>query len=111
MSYVLVINSGSSSIKFQILDPTAGAAEDPLVSGLVEQIGETNGRLTINHAGEKHVSQQPIADHTVGLQLSMKALDRLGVGPTSLEIIAVGHRVVHGGMVFSAPQLINDQVV
>ena len=111
MSYVLVINSGSSSIKFQIVDPAAKASEDPLVSGLVEQIGETNGRLTITHAGEKHVSHQPIADHTAGLKLSMRALDRLGVGPTSLDLVAVGHRVVHGGMVFSAPQLINDQVV
>lgn len=111
MSYVLVINSGSSSIKFQILDPAAGASEEPLVSGLVEQIGEASGKLTIKHAGQKHVQQQPIRNHTSGLTMSMDQLEKLGCGPKQLDIIAVGHRVVHGGMIFSAPELINDQVV
>lgn len=111
MAFALVINSGSSSIKFQIVDPSADASDDPFVSGVVEQIGEPSGRLTIKHAGEKHVSQQPIPNHTVGLETSMKLLDDLGCGPTQVDIVAVGHRVVHGGMVFSAPELINDQVV
>ena len=48
MSYVLVINSGSSSIKFQIVDPTSDASADPFVSGLVEQIGEPQG-LSLIH--------------------------------------------------------------
>ncbi|GAB3946101.1 acetate kinase [Corynebacterium tapiri] len=111
MSYVLVINSGSSSIKFQIVDPQAGATDDPMVSGLVEQIGEDNGRLTVKYDGKKVVKQQPIKDHTAGLKLSIDQLERIGMGPTQVDLIAVGHRVVHGGMVFSAPELINDQVV
>ncbi|STC68900.1 acetate kinase [Corynebacterium pilosum] len=111
MAYALVINSGSSSIKFQIVDPSAAASDDPFVSGVVEQIGEPQGRLTVKHNGEKHAIQQPIPNHTVGLEASMKLLEELGCGPTQVDITAVGHRVVHGGMVFSAPELINDQVV
>lgn len=111
MSYVLVINSGSSSVKFQVVDPLADATHDPLVTGLVEQIGDAKGRLTIKYGGEKHVLEQPIANHTEGLELSMAELDRLGCGPTQLDLSAVGHRVVHGGMIFSEPEVITDQVV
>ncbi len=111
MSYVLVINSGSSSIKFQIVDPTADASQDPFVSGLVEQIGEPSGRVTVKHAGQKYVVQKAVPTHGVGLQETFKLLDAKGIGPTQLDIIAAGHRVVHGGMVFSQPELISDLVV
>ncbi|AWB84702.1 acetate kinase [Corynebacterium liangguodongii] len=111
MSYVLVINSGSSSIKFQIVDPAGGATDAPLVSGLVEKIGEPGGRISINHDGRKHESNQPIRDHRGGLQLAVAMLDSLGVGPTQLDLIAVGHRVVHGGETFPGPALVNDTVV
>lgn len=111
MAYVLVINSGSSSIKFQIVDPTADASQEPFVSGLVEQIGESSGRVTVKHAGQKFVVQKPIASHGVGLQETFKLLDAKGIGPTQLDIVAAGHRVVHGGMIFSAPELISDPVV
>ena len=111
MSYAFVINSGSSSIKFQIVDPAADASEAPLVSGVVEQIGEPNGRLTVHYQGEKHSEQRPIADHTAGLHTAIKRLEALGCGPSDLHLVAVGHRVVHGGLVFSQPEVINDQVV
>lgn len=111
MSYVLVINSGSSSIKFQIVDPTAAASDEPFVSGLVEQIGEPSGRITVKHAGQKYVVQKEVATHAVGLEETFALLDAKGVGPTQLDIIAAGHRVVHGGMVFSQPELISDPVV
>ncbi|MBA1835207.1 acetate/propionate family kinase [Corynebacterium sp. zg912] len=111
MSYVLVINSGSSSIKFQIVDPTSDASDTPFVSGLVEQIGEPQGRITIKHAGQKFVVQKPVPTHGVGLQETFKLLDAKGIGPTQLDIVAAGHRVVHGGMVFSEPELILDPVV
>ena len=111
MSYVLVINSGSSSIKFQIVDPTSDASDAPFVSGLVEQIGEPQGRITIKHAGQKFVVQKPVPTHGVGLQETFKLLDAKGIGPTQLDIVAAGHRVVHGGMVFSEPELILDPVV
>ena len=111
MSYVLVINSGSSSIKFQIVDPTSGASDDPFVSGLVEQIGEPQGRITIKHDGQKYVVQKAVPTHADGLQETFKLLDAKGIGPTQLDIVAAGHRVVHGGMVFSEPELILDPVV
>ncbi|UIZ91945.1 acetate kinase [Corynebacterium sp. CNCTC7651] len=111
MAYVLVINSGSSSVKFQIVDPNAAASDAPFVSGLVEQIGEPQGRVTVKHADQKWVVQREIPTHTVGLEESFRLLDSKGIGPTQLDIIAVGHRVVHGGMVFSAPELISDPVV
>lgn len=111
MAYALVINSGSSSIKFQVVDPESSASDDPFVSGLVEQIGEPQGRITIKHNGQKYVVQRAIPNHKVGLEESFGLLEAKGIGPTQIDIRAVGHRVVHGGMVFSQPELIVDQVV
>ena len=111
MSYVLVINSGSSSIKFQIVDPAADASDTPFVSGLVEQIGEPQGRVTIKHDGQKYVVQKRVPTHASGLEETFKLLDAKGIGPTHLDIVAAGHRVVHGGMVFSQPEPISDPVV
>ena len=111
MAYALVINSGSSSIKFQVVDPESNASDDPFVSGLVEQIGEPQGRITIKHNGQKYVVQRAIPNHKVGLEESFGLLEKKGIGPTQIDIRAVGHRVVHGGMVFSQPELIVDQVV
>lgn len=88
---VLVLNSGSSSIKFQLVDPVAGTA---MVSGLLEQIGEPGG---------------PVADHAAGLRLIHQQLTGSGVDLASVR--AVGHRVVHGGSSFYAPTLITDAVV
>jgi acetate kinase len=111
MTYALVLNSGSSSIKFQVLDPAADASDEPIVSGLVEQIGESSGKLVIKIRGEKITVEQPIPDHSVGLQKSFEIMAEHGVGPKDLDLAAVGHRVVHGGKVFSQPEIINDQVV
>lgn len=111
MTYALVLNSGSSSIKFQVLDPSADATAEPLVSGLVEQIGEPMGKIVIKIRGEKITVEEPIPDHSVGLQKSFEIMTEHGVGPKDINISAVGHRVVHGGKVFSDPEIINDQVV
>lgn len=88
---VLVLNSGSSSIKFQLVDPVAGPA---LLSGLVEQIGEPDSA---------------IADHAAGLRLIHRQLSDSGIDLAAVR--AVGHRVVHGGDLFYAPTLITDEVV
>jgi acetate kinase len=88
---VLVLNSGSSSIKFQLVDPVAGTA--PL-SGLVEQIGEPDS---------------PVVDHAAGLRLIHRQLIDSGIDLAAVR--AVGHRVVHGGNLFYAPTLITDEVV
>lgn len=111
MAYVLVLNSGSSSIKFQIVDPTSSATDTPLASGLVEQIGEPEAAINVRIGdGEKLREEFEIPNHTVGLQRVMEILDEQGVGPTTIDLIAVGHRVVHGGKLFSEPQLIVDQI-
>ncbi|QTH59563.1 acetate kinase [Corynebacterium hindlerae] len=111
MTLALVLNSGSSSIKFQIIDPTADATADPFASGLVEQVGEPVGRITIKHAGEKWVEELPLEDHSVGLGRVFEMLDEHGIGPSSLDITAVGHRVVHGGLLFSQPAVITDEIL
>ncbi|MDN8595245.1 MULTISPECIES: acetate kinase [unclassified Corynebacterium] len=111
MAYALVLNSGSSSIKFQIVDPTASASDQPFVTGLVERIGEPNGRISIQIEGRHVESNMPIRDHRGGLMLAIAMLDANGAGPTQVDIIACGHRVVHGGQTFSAPVLVNDNVI
>lgn len=111
MTYALVLNSGSSSIKFQLLDPSLDANAEPLVSGLVEQIGEPEGNIVIKIRGEKVTSKLPITDHSAGLEMAFAMMAEHGVGPKDVDISAVGHRVVHGGKVFSRPEIINDQVV
>ena len=84
MSLVLVLNSGSSSIKFQLVDPDQHATDEPFASGLVEQIGEPMGRVTLKHAGEKHVVEAPIPNHTVGLDLAFKLMTEHECGPTDV---------------------------
>lgn len=111
MSLALVLNSGSSSIKFQIIDPTSGANDAPFASGLVEQVGEPMGRITIKHADEKWVEELPLEDHGVGLKRVFELLDAHGIGPSTLDITAVGHRVVHGGLLFSQPAVITDEIL
>lgn len=108
---VLVLNSGSSSIKFQLVDPARHATDDPFVSGLVEQIGEPEGTITVKHDGDKVVEKTPIPNHAVGLDKSFAILDRMGVGLSDVNLVAVGHRVVHGGQLFSAPAVITDEIV
>lgn len=111
MSLALVLNSGSSSIKFQLVNPENHATDEPFVSGLVEQIGEELGRIVLKFDGDKHVYEAPIPDHSVGLRLAFELMDERGCGPTQVDITAVGHRVVHGGILFSSPELINDEIV
>ncbi|EGB14210.1 acetate kinase [Pseudodesulfovibrio mercurii] len=109
---ILVINSGSSSIKYQLLDM---ADESILGTGLVERIGEAQGTLTHKaHPGTDAEAvvklEQPIPDHGVGLQL---AIDLLSTGDNAVcnreEIGAVGHRVVAGGP-FNAPVIIEESM-
>lgn len=110
--YALVLNSGSSSIKFQLLDPKCHTTDLPFVSGLVEQIGEgTEGKITITIDGEKHVRTISIPDHSAGLKLAFDLMGEHGCGPKDLNIKAVGHRVVHGGKLFSEPVVLDDTVV
>lgn len=111
MSLALVLNSGSSSIKFQLVDPTKHATDEPFVSGLVEQIGEPEGTITLKYNGEKHQVRLPIPDHSVGLDKAFELMAEHGCGIKDVDITAVGHRVVHGGILFSQPEIITDEIL
>ncbi|MBV7364171.1 acetate kinase [Actinomycetaceae bacterium TAE3-ERU4] len=104
---VLVINSGSSSIKYQLVDPEAGTS---LASGLVERIGEETSHLEHKY-GEKVVEiDGPIADHGAGLRKVLELFAKVGPNLSEAGIVAVGHRVVQGGKYFSGPAIIDEKV-
>lgn len=103
---VLVLNSGSSSIKFQVIDMPAGAA---VASGLVEQIGEPDSQICFDVGGRRSEQHGQIADHAAGLQRAYELLAGSGVDLAAVK--AVGHRVVHGGDRFFQPTLITDTTV
>ena len=99
---ILVLNCGSSSIKYQLLDMKGEPAL--LAKGLVEKIGLPEGNFTHKPTGkENYTVSQPIPDHTAGIDLILKALvdERHGVISALTEIKAVGHRVAHGGEYFA----------
>ena len=109
---VLVLNCGSSSIKYQLLN--MDAVPVVLAKGIVEKIGLTYGSFTYKPEGkDKVVAEQPIMDHSVGMDLILKALVHPdhGVLKSLNEIDAVGHRVVHGGEKFNKSVLITDEVI
>ncbi|GAB1814088.1 acetate kinase [Mycobacterium sp. MUNTM1] len=90
---VLVINSGSSSLKYQVVDPDSGAAR---ATGLVERIGEESSS---------------VPDHDAALRRAFDTLADDGIDLKASGIVAVGHRVVHGGNTFYQPTLLDDAVI
>lgn len=104
---VLVINSGSSSIKYQLIDPDSG---NTLAKGLVERIGETTSHLEHEVGEETFELDQPIEDHAVGLSLVIDMFNSHGPSLAEAGIRAVGHRVVQGGKYFDKAALITDEV-
>ncbi len=107
---VLVVNCGSSSIKYQLFDMPE---QRVIAKGLVERIGEEGSALVYEHDGKKSKVEQSIPDHDAGVELILKALvsPEGGVIKDIGEIKAVGHRVVHGGEAFTGSVLINDEVI
>ncbi len=111
---ILVINCGSSSIKYQLLDMKNDDVYDIIAKGIVEKIGLPMGVLQYAPAGgEKIVKEIPIPDHKVGMQLILDALTDKdhGVLESLEDIEAVGHRIVQGGDFFSASALVNEDVL
>ncbi|MFD7903513.1 acetate kinase [Kitasatospora sp. NPDC059722] len=106
---VLVLNAGSSSVKYQLIDMLDGAR---LASGLVERIGEPSGRLVHTpRSGERRESLQTFPDHSAALKAVAEELAADGVGLDSPELAAIGHRVVHGGKRFTEPTVLTDEVL
>ena len=111
---ILVLNCGSSSLKYQLLDMKDDEVYDLLAKGLVERIGMEVGCIKHQATGkEKLVKEMVIEDHTVGIKAVLEALldKEYGVLETLEDIEAVGHRVVHGAEEFVCSQLITDEVV
>jgi acetate kinase len=90
---VLVLNSGSSSLKYQLIEPDSGRS---LADGTIEQIGEPSS---------------PVADHDAALRLAFEKLSQDGIDLKACGLAAVGHRVVHGGAIFYQPTVIDDAVI
>ncbi len=108
---VLVINCGSSSLKYQLINMEN---EESLAQGLVERIGIEGSVLTQKVPGkDKYIVEQPMADHKDAIKLVLDALvdETHGVIASMDEISAVGHRVVHGGEKYAESVLINDEVM
>ncbi|MFJ6213078.1 acetate kinase [Streptomyces sp. NPDC092296] len=106
---VLVLNSGSSSVKYQLVDMADGRR---LAAGLVERIGEHSGRLVHTPVrGERRERNTAFPDHAAALKAVSEELAADGTGLDSRELAAVGHRVVHGGTRFTEPTLITDEVL
>lgn len=107
---VLVVNCGSSSIKYQFIDMKG---EKVLCKGLAERIGIEGGRLVHSVNTDKHVIERNMKDHEEALKLVLDVLvdPEIGVIKSLSEIDAVGHRVVHGGERFASSVLIDEEVL
>lgn len=108
---ILVVNCGSSSLKFQLID---AESEKLIAKGLCERIGIEGSRIVYQKAGgEKEITGTPMADHTAAIELVLKALtnEKSGVVKNLSEIGAVGHRIVHGGEKFAASTRIDEEVI
>ncbi|MCD6462424.1 MAG: acetate kinase [Thermotogae bacterium] len=107
---ILVVNSGSSSIKYQFIDMDD---ETVLCKGLAERIGLPKGRLIHKVGDTKHVIERDIPSHKEGLKLVIDTLmdPEIGVISDLKEISAVGHRVVHGGERFASSVRIDEEVI
>ncbi len=110
---VLVINSGSSSIKYRLFDM---ADKQVLATGLLEQIAESEGRLTHRSRSalgdmEEIVRTQPVENHQAGFRLIGSVLNETGAVGDTGELFGIGHRVVHGGEKFRAATIITAEVI
>ena len=111
---ILVINCGSSSVKYQLLDMKNDDVYDLLAKGLVEKIGLPDGCLTHKPTGkEPYTVTQAIPDHKVGMKLVLDALvdPEHGVLSSFDDIEAVGHRIVQGADFFSGSTLVSEDVL
>ncbi len=110
---ILVINAGSSSIKYQLIDMST---KQPIAIGLVERIGAEGSRIKhdyfINNEENRKIIDQPIPNHEIALNLVSDLLidDEIGVIKNPHEIKAVGHRIVHGGDKLTKTVLVTEEV-
>lgn len=104
---ILVINSGSSSLKFQLVSPADGTVD---ASGLVERIGQEEGAAKIEAGEQLQTFAGPVPNHTAAMSIVQNLFTLVGIDLTDGSIRAVGHRVVQGGSVFAEPTIIDEHV-
>ena len=106
---ILVLNCGSSSLKYQVIDT---GTNEMLVKGYYERIGQGHAFLTHKAHGEKHKFEHPVPNHEKAIEFVMGRLvsDSYGIFQSLDELDAIGHRVVHGGEHFKDAVLINEEV-
>ena len=107
---ILVLNSGSSSLKYQVIDTDSG---EMLVKGNYERVGQAGAFLTHKVNGVKHKFEHPAKNHEKAIQFVMNRLtsEVYGIFESLDELDAIGHRVVHGGEKFKDAVLITDEVI
>jgi acetate kinase len=105
---VLVVNAGSSTIKYALIDPEEGT---PVAEGLVERIGEEGSRAEHTHHDTTTGRAAPVADHGEALRLAFALFDEAGPPLAGAGVTAVGHRVVMGGTEYARPTLVDDKVL
>jgi len=106
--FVLVVNAGSSSLKYSLID--AGSGEEA-ADGVVERIGESNGIITHRGPSGEDRTEREVATHEDALAAVLDAFEAHGPSLHEVELEAIGHRVVHGGDRFGDPVLIDDDLV
>ena len=108
MSIYMAVNSGSSSLKFQLYDMPS---EQVIASGIAERIGLKDGIFTLNFKGKKYTNNVAIPDHEVAVKLMVNSLLNYKVIYSLKEIEGMGHRIVQGGDYFDDSVIVNDEVV
>lgn len=108
---ILVINCGSSSVKYQLLDPEQPVSAGPLASGVVEKVGAAGGTLTHRVGMEIHIVERDFPDHEAALTGIQEAFVDHGPDLATAGLAGFGHRIVHGGDRFREPTLLNDAIL
>lgn len=104
---VLVINSGSSSLKFQLLDPVSTHVH---AAGMVDRVGQADSTAKIVVDGEKHEWVGSVPDHSAAMRVVSLLFHEAGLALQDAHVVAIGHRVVQGGARFTEPQLVDRWV-
>jgi len=106
--FVLVINAGSSSLKYSLVDVSSG---DSVAGGSVERIGESKGQVKHSGPNGETRDEQQVETHEDALRAVLDAFASQGPALDDVDLAAIGHRVVHGGDRFSEPALVDDELL
>ena len=104
---ILVINSGSSSIKYKLMNPDTG---EEIVRGIVEQIGEERSRIKHVYQDVEEKMVRSVRDHLEGMAIVEELFEKIGPSLQESQVVGVGHRIVQGGPYFSGPAVIDKDV-